>query len=249
MRRVALAAAAVVALLPLLTGCSGAAALRAEELLRESSQAQQLLRSETFTGRITASVQGQDFVVNLHGGAYLRGPHAGDLYVDVDIPPSTMVPVQVGTIRLIRRGAALSMTLAGRRLVFPAPASSSRSTQSTNAALAGLDLAKYVKDVKVEEGRMLAGASVAKVTGILDTASLVKAFSALDTLSAASGQPLPDVSGSFGDTRVVAYFSERTHRLLAALVDLSVHANGQSAQLHFDLGFQRFNKPVAFPAS
>lgn len=248
MRRVALAAAAVAALVPLLTGCSGAVALRAQQLLQESSQAQQRLISETFTGRMTVSADGQEIVVNIRGGGYLRGPHAGDVYADVDVPSTPALPVQLGSMRFVHRGSTMSMTFGGRTVVLSVPAGRFSSAPSTNNALAGLDLAKYVKDVKVDEGRSLAGASVAKVTGILDTASLVKAVGALETLSAAGGEQLPDISGAFGDTRVVAYFSERTHRMLAALVDLSLHASGHTVQLHFDLGFQRFNKPVVFPA-
>ena len=167
--------------------------------------------------------------------------------MNLELPQSVGLPAEFGSAQLVRRGPALSMTVGGKTAVLPVPPSSTRRTQSSSA-LEAFDLARYVKDVKVEEDRLLDGARVAKVTGVLDTSSLVRALSTLDQLTSATGQQLPDVSSSFGDTRVVAYFSERTHRLLAALVDASIHESGHSLQMHFDLGFQRVNKPVAFPA-
>ena len=244
MRRASIAA--VVATLPVLAGCSGADAVRAEQLLQEASHAQQQLRSESFTGRLSISGEGHELVVKLSGGAYYRGARAGDFYVDVDRPSDAGLPAQLGHMQLVRRGGALSMSVGERRAVMTVPHSRARTTQSSSS-LGAFDLTHYVKDVKVEEDRELAGARVAKVTGVLDTSSLVRAVGMLDQLSSATGSQLPDVANAFGDTRAVGYFSERTHRLLAALVDMSVHADGHSLQMHFDLGFQRFNKPVAFP--
>jgi len=245
MRRASIAA--VVAALPLLAGCSGADALRAEQLLNESSQAQQRLKSESFTGRLSVSAEGQQFVVKMTGGAYYHGADAGDFYVDLELPSDAGLPTQLGSVRLVRRGGALSMTLGSTTAVLPVPASTARTTQGASS-LGAFDLTRYVKDVKVEENRLLAGARVAKVTGVLDTSALVRALAPLEQLSSATGEQLPDAS-AFGDTRMVGYFSERTHRMLAALVDMSAHADGHTVQVHMDIGFQRFNKRVAFPAS
>jgi len=77
MRRAAFAAAAVVAVVPLLSGCSGAEALRAEQLLNEASQAQKQLKSESFTGRMTFTTEGRHVVLKIAGGGYSRGPRAG----------------------------------------------------------------------------------------------------------------------------------------------------------------------------
>lgn len=246
MRRASIAA--VVAALPLVAGCSGADALRAEQLLRESSHAQQQLRSETFTGRITVSAEGRDVVVKVSGGGYFRGPRAGDFFVDVDLPATPGLSTQLGSMRVVRRSGVVSMTMGDKTATLPMPRSSARTVAGRDATSA-VDLERYIKDVKVEERRKLAGATVAKVTGVLDTSSFVHALATLGELTSATGEQLPDMSNAFGDTRVVAYFSERTHRLLAALVDASVHADAHTLRMHFDLGFQRFNKPVAIPAS
>ena len=242
MRRATLLA--VLAAVPLLVGCSGADALRAQELLREASAAQQRLKSQSFTGRLSISGDGEEVVVTLRGGAYQRGPRAGDMYLEVDVPAAAGVPGGGGSLGVVRRGERVSLTFGGTTTTLEAPRTTRRVRSTAPAAF---DFARYVTSVKVEDGSVVAGAAATKVTGVLETSALIESLAPFSALAEAAGRSLPELSSAVGDTRVVAYFSTRTHRLLAALVDVSIDVDGKSMRMRFDLGFTGFDKRVAIP--
>jgi hypothetical protein len=50
-----------------------------------------------------------------------------------------------------------------------------------------------------------------------------------------------------GDTRVVLYISERSHLPLHTLVDMTIEAGGQSADMHLDFTITGVNEPVKIP--
>ncbi len=85
-----------------------------------------------------------------------------------------------------------------------------------------------------------------KITGVLDTASLVQALAALDGAGSAAG--LPNLGGRVGDTRVVVWVDDTTHLLVAALADFSLHEGGQVMHMHLDLVVTGVDEPVALPA-
>jgi len=127
--------------------------------------------------------------------------------------------------------------------------SGSTSASVSSSALAAFDFTRYVKDVKVQGGQTLNGRSVTKIVGVLDTASLLSAFSKLGGLSQAAGvSSVPNLGGHVTDTRVVAYIDDQTHMLVAALADVSVHASGGDAKLHLDIAITSVNRPVALPS-
>jgi len=234
--------------LPLLAGCSGADAVRAQQLLQQAEQAQQQASSETFSAHLNVTLQGQAMELQLSGGGYMKGRHAGDMYMDMRL--SAPVALPFSTMRVAKVGASEWLELDGKRTMLPSSAaqSGSTSTPASSSALAAFDFTRYVKDVKVQGGETLNGHAVTKIVGVLDSASLLNAFSKLGGLSRATGASVPDFSGHVTDTRVVAYVDDQTHMLVAALADVSFHTSGGDAKLHLDLAITSVNRPVALPS-
>lgn len=231
---------------PVLAGCSGADAMEAQQLLQQSQQAQQALTSETFTARLTIAAQGQSFAVKLTGGGYSKGPHAGDMFIDMALTGSMQLPLPATSLRVVKHGTTMSMRFGDQRLTLPATQALGASGAARTNPLAGFDIARYVKDVKVEGGQTLNGNPVTKVSGVLDTASLVQDVAKLGSL--AQGR-VPSLDGKIGDTRVVAYIDDATHLMVAALADVTAQGDGMNAKLHLDYGLTSVNKRVAIPAA
>ena len=103
--------------------------------------------------------------------------------------------------------------------------------------------------MKVQGGQTLNGRAVTKIVGVLDSASLLNAFSKLSGLSEATGASVPDFSSHVTDTRVVAYVDDQTHMLVAALADVSFHTGDGDAKLHLDLAITSVNRPVLLPSA
>ncbi len=240
--------AALAVALPLLAGCSGADAMRAQKLLQQAQQAQQQASSETFSAHLNVTMRGQAMQLQLSGGGYLKGSHAGDMYMDMHLSAPGALPFS--TVRVAKVGASQWLELDGKRMALPvAPGQSgSTSASASSSALAAFDFTRYVKDVKVQGGQTLNGRAVTKIVGVLDTASLLNAFSKLGGLSQATGASVPDFGGHVTDTRVVAYVDDQTHMLVAALADVSFHAGDSDAKLHLDLAITSVNRPVALPS-
>ena len=238
--------AAVLVALPLLAGCSGADAVRAQQLLQQAEQAQQQASSETFSAHLKVTAKGQTMELQLSGGGYMKGSHAGDMYVDMHL--SAPIALPFSTVRVAKVGSSMLLDLDGKREVLPVAAGQSGASPAASSGLAAFDFTRYVKDVKVEGGQTLNGRPVTKIIGVLDSASLLNAFSKLGGLSQATGASVPNFSGHVSDTRVVAYVDDQTHMLVAALADVSVHADGGDANLHLDLAITSVNRPVLLPA-
>ena len=232
------------AALPLLAGCSGADALKAQQLLKEAQQAQQNVSSETFTAHLSVSLKGQQFQLVLSGGGYQKGANAGEMVVDMRL--SAPVALPFSTMRVAKVGSSEWLELDGRRMGLP---STSVQPGTANPALAAFDFTRYVKDVKVEGGQTLNGRAVTKIVGVLDTASLLNAFSKLGGLSQATGTSIPSFAGHVSDTRVVAYVDDTTHMLVTALADLTFHTSSGKVVMHFDVAITGVNKPVALPSA
>jgi len=231
--------------LPLLAGCSGADAVRAEQLLQQAQQAQQQASSETFSAHLNVTVQGQAMQLQLSGGGYLKGARAGDMVMDLKLAAPVALPFT--TARIAKVGQTAWLELDGRRTALPSVPGQTSTTYSS--LISSFDFTRYVKDVKVQGGQTLNGRPVTKIVGILDSASLLNAFSKLGGLTQATGgASLPDFVGHVTDTRVVAYLDDRTHMLVAALVDVGFHAGNEDAKLHLDLAITSVNRPVPLPA-
>jgi hypothetical protein len=223
--------------LPVLAGCSGADAGRAQQLLQQAQDAQLAVSSESFSAHLKVETQGQTVDLLCNGGGYLRGKRAGDLVMNVKVSAPVAVPFQ--TLRVAKIGNSTSVEVDGRRTDLPASAGGA----AQSSPLAAFDITRYVKDVKVEGGQVLDGRPVTKIVGILDTASLIAGMAKLSNVPGASG--LPNLNGTVGDTRVVIYVDDATHLLVAALADLSLGGDAGDPKLHLDLAITGTNRPVA----
>ena len=239
--------AAFAVALPLLAGCSGADAVRAQQLLQQAQQAQQQASSETFSAHLNVTMHGQAMQLELSGGGYMKGSQAGDMYMDMHL--SAPVAMPFSTVRVAKVGTSQWLELDGKRMALPSQSAQTGSTSTSTSPLAAFDFTRYVKDVKVQGGQTLNGRAVTKIVGVLDTASLLSAFSKLGGLSQTTGASMPNLGGHVTDTRVVAYVDDQTHMLVAALADVSFHAGGEDAKLHLDLAITSVNRPVALPSA
>jgi hypothetical protein len=104
------------------------------------------------------------------------------------------------------------------------------------------EYARYVKEVKVEHGKLIDGESMAKISGVIDMAGLTEGL-----LSNVTGGGGLDLSDTLGDTRVVLYISETTHLPLRGLIDVPLEVLGQKLELHLDYAYTAYNEPVEFP--
>jgi len=236
-------ALAVLAVVPLLTACSGKDAALAQQLLTQAQQAQSSVTSETFSAHVTITAKDQNVGLVMSGGGYAKGPNAGDVVMDMSL--SSSVPLPVSSMEFAKVGDSAWVEIDGKRTAVPVTAFGGQ-TGSTNP-LGSFDLTRYVKDVSVETGQVLDGKSVTKITGILDTAALVQGLGSLGGASSAAG--LPDLSGKVGDTRAVIYIDDTTHLLVTALADLTLHGDGGDVTMHLDVAITGVNQPVALPSA
>ena len=237
----------LVASVPVLAACSGADALQAEQLLQAANRAQSSISSETFSAHLSIEAKGQQMSLVLSGGGYAKGPRAGDMVMEMKISaPSLGAALPFDSIEIAKVGSSAWMTMGGKRVDLPAGSIAS-ATGGNSDPLGAFDITKYVKDVRVDGGQILDGKSVTKITGVLDTASLVQRLASLGGASAAAG--LPSLDGHVSDTRVVVYVDDQTHLLVAALADFSLHAGGETVTMHLDVAVTGVNQPVALPAA
>jgi hypothetical protein len=218
------------------SGCSGADAQKAQTLLDESTQAMANVTSVSFAMRMwtTGGPEGSDMVVLMRGGGYNKGKHKGDSVMTISGLP------QIGDVSVAIRNGHAFVRAGGRWTSAPVPADT-----ASSAALAGFNLASYVTQVRVEEGVMVGGQLMSRITGTIDTGEALKGmFASLGSVSAGA---VPAVLDSFGDTRVVLYVSEATHLPMRTLVDMPVHVVGESITMHMDIVITAVDEPVALP--
>ena len=238
MRRVlALALIAFAAAVP--AGCSGVDTQQAQSVLDESTTAMANVRSVSFAMRMWTSggPDGSDFTVLMHGGGYEKGKRAGEAYVTLS---STDVP-GLGAMTIVIRRDVLYVKAAGRWARVPAPAG-----QASADPLAGFDLTKYVTNVRVDEGVLVDGEPMARITGVIDTSAALNGL--LGTLGGTGAAGLGDASDVLGDIRAVLYASETTHLPMRTLVDLPMKVGDQKIVMHMDIVLTGVNKPVAIPS-
>jgi hypothetical protein len=238
MRRVAALALVV---LPLLA-CSGEQGERAQQLLTRAQAAQARLTSATYEARMSVSMDGQRFGLVMDGGAYLKGPRAGDqiLSLRADGIPG----VGAMDMQMLVRGRVATMSLNGQRFSVPLPASTKEQYDWSSTML---DLARYVKQVKVREGRVVNGEPGATIAGVIDTEGLLKAVSKLEPFTQAAGPAAPDfgeIAEHLGDIRAAVFVAQGTGLIRSAVINLAVDAQGKKAQIEFTYRLNSSNKAV-----
>jgi hypothetical protein len=236
-RRIALALLVVTAA-ALTSGCSGQEAVEARQLLARSDTAFAQVRSATFTARVWTSGAPQDLSLSMSGGGYAKGRHEGDFYVVMTSDDVTLFHDVV----VVQRNGKLSGSVDG------AVASRFPDQRSDESAVAYDDFSPYVKDVRVEHGRLIDGESMAKIAGSIDTKGLVDGSLGSLTELAALGEDGFDVANVFGDTRFVLYLSEATHLPMRMLVDIPIKLLGEKIVLHMDFAYTSFNSRLRFPS-
>jgi hypothetical protein len=223
----------VTAVAAVTTGCSGADAQEAQLLLEQSNVAFSQVRSATFTVRLTMTGGPQEFDMTMTGGGYAKGRHAGEFYI---VATSDTLPFR--ELTAVSRSGRVWMTVDGTSLGnVPVPQESANPIQL-------VDIEQYVKDVTVEHGTLIDGESMAKISGVIDTAGL--ADGALADVTGAGGSGI-DLSKALGDTRIVLYVSESTHLPVRGLVDVPIEVAGEKIEMHLDFAYTSYDTRIDFP--
>jgi len=230
---VLLASAAAVA-----SGCSGVDAQKAQTVLDQST-AMADVDSISFSMRMwtEGAPGGADFNVLMHGGGYEQGKRAGEAYVTMtadDVPG-------LGSMTVVIRRDVVYVKAGGRWAQVPAPAG-----QTGADPMAGFDLTRYVTDVRVEEGVIVEGEPMDRITGVIDTSVAIDGL--LGTLGGTGAGGLGAASDVLGDIRAVLYVSEATHLPMRTLVDMPMSIAGEKIVMHMDIVITGVNKPVDIPS-
>jgi hypothetical protein len=221
------------------SGCSGVGAQKAQTILDQSTTAMADVESVSFSMRMwtEGASRGADFTVLMHGGGYEKGKHAGEAYMTMtsdDVPG-------LGSMTVVIRRDVLYVKAGGTWSRVPAPAG-----QTGADPMAGFDLTRYVTDVRVEEGVVVEGEPMARITGVIDTSAAIDGL--LGTLGGTGAGGLGEASDVLGDIRAVLYVSETTHLPMRTLVDMPMSIAGEKIAMHMDIVITGVNKPVDIPS-
>jgi hypothetical protein len=239
MRRLAVVALAV---LPL-AACSGEQGEHAQQLLTRAQAAQARLTSATYEARMNVSMDGQRFSLVMNGGAYLKGRRAGDQILSMradGIPGAGSFDA-----RLQIRGQQASMSMNGQRFSMPLSASTKQQFDWSSTMV---ELSRYVKRIKVREDRVVNGEPGATITGVIDTAGLLKAITKLDAFKQVAGPAAPDFDEAaehLGDVRVALFVARRSGLIRSAVINLGIDADGKKAALEFTYRLASTNRAIA----
>jgi hypothetical protein len=226
-----------------LSACSGEQGQRAQELLKRAEVAQARLTSATYEARLNVSSEGRRFSLVMNGGAYLKGRRAGDQVLSMradGIPGAGSFDA-----RMLIRGRQASMSMNGQRFSMPLTASTKQQFDWSSTMV---DLTRYVKQVKVREGRVVNGEHGATITGVIDTAGLLKAVAKLDGFTQVAGASAPKFDAftdHLSDVRVALFVAERTGLIRSAVVTLALEAEGKKAELELTYRLDSTNRAVA----
>jgi len=230
-----------------LSACSGADAQRANELLARAHAAQSKVVSASYDVRVVVSAGDQRYSLVMSGGGYFKGRRAGDQFMTMrgeGLPaPMSFELVSVGGRAVVRTN--------GRTQSFPLPAGTTSAQTSNWTAIVG-NLARYVKSVEVRDRSIVAGTRGTTVSGVIDTAGLVKAAAGMNIFSRAAGagtQAFDEMTKTLGDTRVVLFIADRTHLIRSAAITLELKGAGQGAKVELFYNLRGVNRPVAMPSS
>jgi hypothetical protein len=223
-----------------LPACAGEHGERAQELLARAQAAQARLTSASYEARMTFTMDGRKMSLVMDGGGYLKGRRAGDTLLRMrtdGVPQLGAVNMEV----LVRQGRA-SMTMNGRRFSLPVPASGTAAPRYDWSSTM-VDLTRYVKQVKVREGRVVNGERGATIAGVLDTSALVEAASKLGGLGQAAN--LDELAGKLGDIHAAVFMGERTGLVRSAVLTMSMEADGKKADVELSYRLRATNTAIA----
>jgi hypothetical protein len=215
-----------------LTACSGEEGERAQALLTRAQTAQAKVRSATYEARMTFTMDGRRFAMVMQGGGYLKGPRAGDQRLTM----RTDGVAGAGAVNMemvVRRGQA-SMSMNGRSFSLPASATATSKQDDWSSTM--VELARFVKRVKVFDNRVVNGEPGSTIAGVLDTQAMVKAASKLSAFTAAAD--VDELDGKLGDIHAALFVSARTGLIRSAVITMSVESQGKKAdvELTYRLG-------------
>jgi hypothetical protein len=228
------------------SGCVGADGQRAKELLSQAQAAETTVKSAAFELELTATYDGQEVGMTMRGGGYMKGKRAGDMFVEA----TTSGAFAGFDFAVVAVGDRAHVRMNGDWRRFPRPASLRQETSPDVGSAAFLELARYVRKVKVTEHQIVDGEPAAIISGVVDTAGLVNAMAKLNGVASLAGGSAPDVSeiaDKLGDTRATVAISERTHLVRVAIVSLTAEAQGKSIDLQLVYRLSDVNGPVSFP--
>lgn len=229
-----------------LTGCAGAEGQRAQELLQQALAASATVESATFEMDVTVAAEGTTMRADLRGGGYMQGPRAGDMYVSFRM---SGVPGFDGRFDMVMKDGRGHVGMDGEWQQVELGEDDRASAAASFGPRAFEELARYVKDVRVNEQQVVNGERSITIAGELDTAAMLAGLAKLASLSDAVGGA-PDVgelAEGLGDTKIVLVISEETKLITAAIVRLSVTGEGGTGDIAIAYRLTSTNEPVRFP--
>jgi len=224
----------------LLAGCVGADGRYAESLLQQAAAAQQSVRSEGIVMRFTMDADGHSGGVAMEGGAYLKGPNAGDFFMRGNGTGELALSGEATNFALVRRAGVVTVHAAGRTENMPVSEADAKFGPDVVDIAKFLDIAQYVKSVSVDE-TTLGGRPADRIVGKLDTSSLLKGVAGFGT------QALGAAGVHFGDIRAVLFVPHDTHLVEVMFADMTITAGGHKGHMHMSVAVNGINKPVSFP--
>jgi hypothetical protein len=220
-----------------LAGCAGVDGQKAAALLAQADAAQKALTSEEMSIRENATVDGQVVAIQMFEGGYLKGPQAGDLYLQMtgQSPDGQSLDATV-----VKRGDAVTVNTAGQSQTMSAAQLQQQYGGRLRSIMDGSNFAQYVKSVSLSETTLPNGDPADQIVGVIDTQAAADSFTKglfLGTLA------------HLGDTRAVLTISRKTHLVTAALIDMSMNVMGKKMTVSITYGLTAVNVPIDFPAT
>jgi hypothetical protein len=224
----------------LLAGCIGADGRRAELLLQQSAAAQQSVRSEGLVIRFTMDADGHSGGVTMDGGAYLKGPNAGDFFLRGTGTGELTMSGEATNFAVVRRAGVVTVSAAGHTENMPVSEADAKFGSDSVNVPKFLDVARYVKSVSVDE-TSLGSRPADRIVGKLDTSALFESVAGFGT------QALKAAGVHFGDIRAVLFVPRDTHLVEVMFADMTITAGGHKGHMHMSVAVNGVNRPVVFP--
>jgi hypothetical protein len=227
-----------------LSACAGEEGQRAQQLLAQANAAQSQLTSVAYAGKVSFAVEGQRFGFAFSGAGVLKGPSAGDQWLE--LRGDGIPGVGVFEMSVVRRGSRMTLRSMGQTQEVPVPPAL-QGDSTAWGSLGAMDLAQCVKKVDVAEGRNFNGEPATRIAGVVDTACAFQAINKVASVGQAPPVDLDEIREHLGDARATLFVSERSQLLVGAVLTLEVSAQGQ--QMNFELAYRMTsaNKPIRFP--
>jgi hypothetical protein len=233
-----------------LSGCSSAEGTRAQELLQQAELAQAQLSSVAFEANVGVVMDGKHMEMALNGAASKDGAALSMRATGIPGAPAK-------EMRLVVRGSRAWMSDGGAWQSVPVPPQMKKQVNGLSGSMgadAFQELARYVRDVRVAEHQQIGGKLVTTISGELDTAGMLEAVTKLGSLSGPAGEKpalsfdLDDLGLKIGDIEAVLSIDERTHLLDAAMITLSIEAQGKKLEFELRYRLTSANQPVVLPS-